>query len=543
VKRDYNKAKKKERGETGGKVAKLVPLARFFQAFWWQVMVPKALLVAVLVIFLISLAGVFVAHALPHEVEEHATLLEYTHNGKFDYLAYLKPSYLYGPPPEPLPPNPKYPTRIIDSFNLTFSSRQAEGVSQTAVINAVLENPGIWQKEIKLVPETTKTGSLLVKFSLDIDELNELIDNIAQEVGVLASSYDLTIVADVRIGGGEFTHTLPMELSKTIIEVDRDLSYSESGYDGKFDYEVHLKENSIYEESILESPEIKTQPSSHLIRSGEVIISELVDRIYLTFAYNFESSKSVSQLTEEVQINAILENPNFWSKEFVLVPPTVKSGDFDVTFPLDLHQFTELIEAIQEETGILASAYRLNIKADVHTTAETGSGTIDEDFSQIMTSTLGQGVLDWGKELESSKEGSIEESRVIPNPKKYVGLSVAGLRRLSIIIASIIFVLFLYLSMLYMRFRLVGLSEIEGEARRVKKKYKDLIVDIEELPVAKEEETIIPLSSLDDLATAAEELLKPVLHKAEEKRHIYCTIDGSTRYEYISELPEADDQV
>ena len=504
-------------------------------------MVPRALLVVVLVIFLISLAGVFVAHALPDEVEEHVTLLEYTHNGKFDYLAYLKPSYLYGPPPEPLPPNPKYPTRIIDSFNLTFSSRQPEGMSQTAVINAVLENPGIWQKEINLVPQATKTGSLLVKFSLDIDELNELIDNIAQEVGVLASSYNLTIVADVKSGGGEFTHTLPMELSKTLIEVDRNLSHSESGYDGKFDYVVNLKENSIYETSYLEPPVIETQPSSRTIRSGEVIISELVDRIYLTFSYGFESSKPVSQLTQEVQINAILENPNFWSKEVVLVPPTIKSGDFEVTFPLDLHQFTDLIEVIQAETGILVSSYKLNIKADVHTIAETDFGTIDEDFSQVMTSALGQGVLDWGKELESSKEGSIEESRVLPNPKKYLGLSVAEVSRLSIIIASIIFVLFLYLSVLYLRFRPVGAPEIEEEARRAKKKYKDLIVDIEELPVAKAGETLISLSSLDDLATAAEELLKPVLHKAEEKRHIYCIIDGLTRYEYISELPETDD--
>jgi len=62
------------------------------------------------VIFIISLVGMLVGSTLPTEVEQEVSLLSYEHTGRFDYLVYLKPSYLFGPEPqeepEP-PPNPQ----------------------------------------------------------------------------------------------------------------------------------------------------------------------------------------------------------------------------------------------------------------------------------------------------------------------------------------------------------------------------------------------------------------------------------------------------
>lgn len=60
-------------------------------------------------------------------------------------------------------------------------------------------------------------------------------------------------------------------------------------------------------------------------------------------------------------------------------------------------------------------------------------------------------------------------------------------------------------------------------------------MDIEELPEMKPDEAAIPLSSLDDLVRIADDLVKPVLHQVQEGRHIYCTIDGSVRYQYVIE--------
>jgi hypothetical protein len=60
-------------------------------------------------------------------------------------------------------------------------------------------------------------------------------------------------------------------------------------------------------------------------------------------------------------------------------------------------------------------------------------------------------------------------------------------------------------------------------------------VDVKELPEVKPTETIIPLTTLDDLVRIADDLVKPVLHQAEKGRHTYCVIDSGVRYLYVIE--------
>ena len=123
---------------------------------------------------------------------------------------------------------------------------------------------------------------------------------------------------------------------------------------------------------------------------------------------------------------------------------------------------------------------------------------------------------------------------ILPNPEKYLGLSVSGVRNLSTIVASVIFILYLLSVVLNVWFKPWPLHPIEEEALRAKKKHKEVLADVDELPEAKAREVVIPLSSLDELVKAADTLLKPVLHKAEPEKHTYCVIDGATRYQYVS---------
>ncbi len=74
---------------------------------------------------------------------------------------------------------------------------------------------------------------------------------------------------------------------------------------------------------------------------------------------------------------------------------------------------------------------------------------------------------------------------------------------------------------------------MEEKAQRVKKKHKDMIVDIEELSEANTGEVVIQFSSLNKLLNAVDALLKPVLHKARLKKHAYCVMDGATHYQYL----------
>ncbi len=123
----------------------------------------RSLLILSLVLLIASLFGVIKAFTLPTETKTEApvTLLDYQHEGKFDYLVYLKPSYLFGSEPQepPLPSNLKYPTEMIDRFNLTFTYRlvpdkPAARISAEVEVRAIVKSPGAAQKEIILVPKS-----------------------------------------------------------------------------------------------------------------------------------------------------------------------------------------------------------------------------------------------------------------------------------------------------------------------------------------------------------------------------------------------------
>ena len=516
----------------------------------------RNLLILTSVLLIASLFGVIKAFTLPTETvtEEQVTLLDYQHEGKLDYLVYLKPSHLFGPEPqEPLPPpsNLKYPTEIIDRFNLTFTYRfvpdkPVARVSEQVEVRAIVKRPGAKQEEITLVPRTSATGDFTISFTLDIS------DNISgSDVTINAYVYT-TVGTDTGLVFEGFTQSLPMRSIGPLVEVAGDLSHTELGYvgelnyeqQGKFNYEVLLKPNSPFGAITLKLPSV-TPPvplPPKTIGHGDPIFPKLVEGMDVSFSYRLESSKPIEQPNEEVEIEAIVENPEKWSKTIVLIPLTKKSGNFTVTFPLDLNQFTEIFDTIQQETGVSASALDLTIRAKVHTVAQTDFGTIDEDFTQSIKTNLREGIVAWDGDLEESLPGSIKTTEVVRKEQELLGLPVRQARILFVIVAGILFILFMFSLLMYFRPGREKPSQIERKAQQAANKYKDIIVGIEELPAVQPGETVILLDSLDDLIKAAQGLLKPVLHKAAKEKHIYCVLDDTTRYEYLlaEEVPSTE---
>ncbi|MFC1983931.1 DUF5305 family protein [Chloroflexota bacterium] len=522
----------------------------------WSFVIKNKAIFITSIVLLALIVGACRAFTSPAEIEEQIEALSYEHKGEFDYLAYLHASYLFDDipletnvnPESPLT-NPKYPFEIIDSIDLNFSYRFVPDkpvikISEQVEVKAIFNRQVVGREEVILVPLTHQPGDFTVSFPVNVSDL--------------ASSFTTTIEANVyatvETDTGpmfeSFSQDLTVVLKGPLLEVSKDLtntqqaSFGDLSYEqsGRFYYFVHLKPSSPFGPITLEPHSLApleppVLPSSKTIGPGETILSKLFDRMDVAFSYSFEPDWAVSRIAEEVAVNAIIENPGVWSKTFVLVPPTKKNGGFTVTFPLDNGDFSNFIDvykAIGKETGV-STPYNLTIKADVHTTAQTDFGPIDEEFSQTLSTVLGNNILAWEEELIDSKPGAIEMSRMIPNPNKFVGLSIIQIRILSTSLAGLIVILLAYLIILKIRFKPEKLSPIEEEALLAIKKHRDVIVDIGELPEAQDRETVIQLSSLDELVKAADGLLKPVLHKVEAHKHTYCVIDGLTRYEYISE--------
>ncbi len=503
------------------------------------------LLILSIILFILSGIGLIKAYSVPAEtiVEEQVTLVEYNHEGKFDYLVYLKPSYLYGPEPEEpvLPPSEmKYPAEYIDRFNMTFDfsfvpDKQVTQISENVEVKAIVKRMGVDDEEIILVPETEKTGNFTTSFILyNIEDL------LSGNIEIIATVY-ATIKTDTGMIFEDFTQNMSVKPSGSLVVVSGDLEEIESGYFGElnyeqrghFDYDVLLHPSSPYGSIILSPPEIKpTEPLPRAtMGTGDIILSDLVDEMEVIFSYTLNANKPIADQYESVTVEAIIENPGKWAKTITLVPLTRQDGDFNITFPLDLKQYIEIFGVIQQETGVPISARNLTIKVNVDTTAVAGTQTIESEFTQSITTDLREGIVVWSGDIEKSEPGTIDITENIIHQEKFIGIEIKQLRIISPIVTSIVFLLLLFSIMLYFWKSPLELSEIEKEVQQVAKKYKGIIIEIEDLPVVKPGETVVWLRSLEDLVKAAEGLLKPILHKAGYENHIYCVLDPPMRYE------------
>jgi len=520
---------------------------------------PLAVSVLLLVV---SLFGVSRAYSLPAEtsVTEEVTLLDYEHQGRFDYLVSVKPSHLYGPEPqEPPPPPPetmKYPAAIVERLNVTFSysfvpDRPAGVVSEEVEVRAIMVNPSVTElQEVVLLPRTSRTGDFTVNFPVDIDFVSA--DNIT--IGDNISGRELVITAYVYAAletedgpfFESFSQSLPVRARGPILEMEGVLGFTSEGYigdltyeqRGEFGYDVFLKADSDFGAIALKPPPTlsPTPLPTSTIGPESVVMTRLIEDMSVSFSYHLDAGLPIAEPDETVMVEAVLENPEKWSKTFELVPQTARRGDFTVSFPLDLAGYSELFNAIQQETGGPAEARSLAVRVRVHASVRTDYGTIDEYFFQSLSTDLTGDTLTWSDNLTKSQPGSIKTTRVVPRIETFLGLPVSQTRIWLVVVAVIVFLLCGFCVFLYLRSRRFGPAAAERVASQARKKYRNIIVEVREMPEVKQGETVLLLDSLDDLVRTAESLLKPVLHKAEGQRHIYCVFDASTRYEYHSSM-------
>jgi hypothetical protein len=309
------------------------------------------------------------------------------------------------------------------------------------------------------------------------------------------------------------------ETFKTPTEVEGYIPLLNYEHMGRFYYTVHLKPSILFDTTQL--------------GPGQVYFAKLIEEIHLNFSYQFIADKPIGEVSEEYEITATLESPGMWEKHFVLVPKTKATGNFIARLSVPISQYSELIEAIERETGISGGSYDLTIKAKVHSIAQMDYGVIDEVFEQALTMHLERGLIRVDEDLKESKSGSIGETVVVSSPE------VRTFRTLSIIGMIIALIISTYLLSMYVVFRKRKPMPLK-ELRKVKKKC--LVVETKSPPPLMEGQTVVRLSTLEDLARVAEEMFRPVIHGIEKGKHIYCAIDssGMVRYEYISELTESE---
>ena len=231
-------------------------------------------------------------------------------------------------------------------------------------------------------------------------------------------------------------------------------------------------------------------------------------------------------------VNATLADPGQWSKTFILVPSTQENGNFTLNFPVDLAQYVALYNNIQRGTGVAGTVHQLTLEADVDLKAQTGAGVIDKKFSDSIITDLAGGVLIWIGKLQQSDKGTITSISNIQTPAKIIGMQVNSFRVISMVILVIGLVLLAFL--FFISAKKVDETDISKQiALETERKYKNLIITVNNLPELGLGETILTVDSLDELIKVAQALMKPINHFVNERTDIYWITDARTRYECL----------
>jgi len=181
-------------------------------------------------------------------------------------------------------------------------------ISEEVELKAVLHKPDEEPEEVVLVPTTTRTGPLTVRFSLDASELA-----LSPTTTITADVYTTVETESTGPIFESFTQSLTIQSEGPLLEVDRNLgstqraSFGELSYQqiGKFDYSVRLKADSPWGAITIGPPPPPALPppsspltspplSSKILGPGEAIFPKLVDKIDVTFYYKLQSDRSLS---------------------------------------------------------------------------------------------------------------------------------------------------------------------------------------------------------------------------------------------------------
>ena len=506
----------------------------------WIVMAWKSWLSVFLMMALPALiAGTVSAYSNPLTIEEEVVRLSYTQKGDFDYTACLAPSYLFGPEPrqeEPLPTNTRYPVAIIDGIDMTFTYCGQADSSKDVTIDAVLENEGLWQKTLPLISQEGLTGNQIdIPFKLEVRQCNDLFDTIETELGVTGSRR-MAIVANVKEGDSVFRQNLPLKLSNTILEIDGDRVLSEDDCSGVFNYTVQLKPNSVFDAQSITVPVFAAPQPSPLteVKPGTVLLANLLEKMDMTFKYEFKCSQPMTGLTEQITVDALLIGGDIWKKSFVLVPSTSYSGDLQTSFSLDITGIRDYLDNIRHEIGSAASTYVLTIRVDVLTTANTAQGNIRESFSQTLTADMGKPVFAFSEDLNKVVPTTLTDTSSTKSTRTALGLSLpAG--RLVFPVLTFIFILAVGLINFndirqYQR----PVPSYEQQHKAVLKKYGNRLADAS-VAVPIEEGRVVQMTSIKELVRVADEIGKPVIHERPREPgqpHSYLVIDGAVIYQF-----------
>jgi len=289
-------------------------------------------------------------------------------------------------------------------------------------------------------------------------------------------------------------------------------SYTQNG---DFDYVIYLKNNTVYDNK----KTIKPEDNLFAFRN-------IIDHIEASFKYSYYSNTQ-SNIKGQYRLKAEILTEQ-WNKRFIL-----KTGDFEnefiENFKIDYLYYENVTEIINQETGVSTpnpqlvftfEIYNIEIKTDDYTIKT-------QSFSPSISIPLNNNIIEFSDSLKNKITGSETENKrnIIKNENQQKQLWTSN---------TYFFIIIIIIFTTFTRNDTKKLSEIEKQVKKINKKYKEWIVEVDKPPKRPIGTEIVLMKTLDDLIKISEELGKPIIYyeNLNEGTFTYYILDNSIYYKH-----------
>ncbi len=292
-------------------------------------------------------------------------------------------------------------------------------------------------------------------------------------------------------------------------------------------YNVNLKENSIFETQTLEM--------------GKTYVSSLVDKINMNFMYSMSGNKKSSmrynyQVVAVSNVKYIDKSNNtediIWSKQYTLVEPKemqVNGSNYRIeeNFDVDYASLNEEVKNIKEELRIPIVA-ELQVKLIVRSDAEVPGieNKVVENSILNLNMNLAQDVFTVEKQFEDAETKNIYETidgtKRINKPLLIIGC------------VCIVVAVMIMLDAIRKSIKFSKNSDYAIALNRILKNYGDIVAEIVS-PVEIDNLNIIDVKNFDQLLDIEEEIRMPILfyETIPDEQGEFIIICDNMAYRYV----------
>ncbi len=274
---------------------------------------------------------------------------------------------------------------------------------------------------------------------------------------------------------------------------------------------------------------------TEVVRSGEPIFSRLTCSLNIGFTYNVLGDQLQGVSGSHQLIARVMDEQSGWQRTIPLNETTAFSGNsFSSVSTLDLCQAIALVNTLEQETGLRANTYTLEIITQVAMTANAAGNQISDSFEPrlvfkfdevhfFLSTPKGQ-----DNPLNLSKQSSADNSNLEASTLSLLGWKpIIGTVRLIALLG-----LAFSLSGLLITSSSIFMTARQSQEALIRLRYGPLLVNVYERDFAPAA-MFIDVTTIGELAKLAERHSTVILHMTFNFLHCYLVQCNGITYRYV----------